>query len=102
VVDALSRSMKVIRLAVMSTCEIDLKKRVISAHGVDEFFKTVKIHLGKEPTWLKYEGYQLISDGLLTYKGRLYICKVAREVVGGGGGGGGQRAHSDNSGGHSM
>jgi hypothetical protein len=27
------------------------------------------------------------------------MCKVAREVVGGGGG---QRAHSDNSGGHSM
>jgi hypothetical protein len=26
------------------------------------------------------------------------FCKVAREVVGGGG----QRAHSDNSGGHSM
>jgi hypothetical protein len=33
----------------------------------------VKSYLEKEPTGMKYEGYQLLNDGLLTYKGRLYI-----------------------------
>jgi hypothetical protein len=33
----------------------------------------VKSYLEKEPTGLKYESYQLLNDGLLTYKGRLHI-----------------------------
>jgi hypothetical protein len=37
------------------------------------FFKTVKSYLEEDPIGLKYEGYQLLNDGLLTYKGRLYI-----------------------------
>jgi hypothetical protein len=75
VADALSRSMKVIHLATVSTCESDIKERVKSAHATDEFFKTMKSYLEQEPTGLKYEGYQLLNDGLLTYKGRLYILK---------------------------
>jgi hypothetical protein len=73
VVDALSRSMKVIHLAAVSTCESNVKERVKSAQETDAFFKTVKSYLEKEPTGMKYEGYQLLNDGLLTYKGRLYI-----------------------------
>jgi hypothetical protein len=73
VVDALSRSMKVIHLAVVSTCESNIKERVKSAHKTYTFFNTVKSYLEQEPTGLKYEGYQLLNDGLLTYKGRLYI-----------------------------
>jgi hypothetical protein len=42
VVDALSRSMKVIHLETVSTYETDLKERVKSAQEVDEFFKMVK------------------------------------------------------------
>jgi hypothetical protein len=33
----------------------------------------VKSYLDQEPTRLNYEGYQLLNDGLITYKGRLYI-----------------------------
>jgi hypothetical protein len=33
----------------------------------------VTSYLKKEPTEMKYKGYQMINDGLLTYKGRLYI-----------------------------
>jgi hypothetical protein len=33
----------------------------------------VKSYLGKDPTGMKYEGYQLLNDGMLTYKGRLYV-----------------------------
>jgi hypothetical protein len=70
---ALSRSMKEIHLVVVSTYESDVKERVKSAHEIDAFFKNVKSYLEQEPTGLKREGYQLLNDGLLTYKGRLYI-----------------------------
>jgi hypothetical protein len=73
VVDALSRSMKVIHLVAVSTCESDIKERVKSAQETYAFFKTVKSYLEQEPTGMKYEGYQMLNDGLLTYKGRLYI-----------------------------
>jgi hypothetical protein len=73
VVDALGRSMKVIHLAVVSTCESDINDRVKSAKEIDAFFKTVKSYLEQEPTGLKYGGYQLLNDVLLTYKDRLYI-----------------------------
>jgi hypothetical protein len=63
VVDALSRSMKVIHLEAISTCESDIKERVKGAQKIDEFFKTVKEHLEKEPTGMKYGGYQLLDDG---------------------------------------
>jgi hypothetical protein len=70
VVDSLSRSMKLIHLVAKNTYESYIKERVKSAHATDEFFKTVKSYLEKDPTWMKYEGYQLLNDGLLTYKGR--------------------------------
>ena len=37
------------------------------------FFETVNLYLEQEPAGLMYEDYQLLNDGLLTYKGRLYI-----------------------------
>jgi hypothetical protein len=73
VVDALSRSVKMIHLVTVSTCETDIRERVKSAQETDAFFETVKSYLEQEPTWLKYEGYQMLNDGLLTYKGRMYI-----------------------------
>jgi hypothetical protein len=36
---------------------------------------TVKTSLEKELPGMKYEDYQLLNDGLLTYKGMLYIPK---------------------------
>jgi hypothetical protein len=73
VVDALSRSIKTIHLAVVSTCETNVKERVRNAQGTDTFFQTVTSYLKQEPTGIKYEGYHMIDGGLLTYKNRLYI-----------------------------
>jgi hypothetical protein len=73
VVDALSRSMKVVHLAVVSASESDIKERVKTAQETDAFFKTVTSYLKQEPTGMKYEGYQMLNDDLLTYKGILYI-----------------------------
>jgi hypothetical protein len=71
--EALNRSMKLIHLAAVRVCESYIKERVKGAQEEDEFFKTMKSYLEKEPTGLKYGGYQLWNDGLLTYKDRLYI-----------------------------
>jgi hypothetical protein len=81
--DALSRSMKVIHLVVVSTCESDVKERVKSAQETYALFKTVKSYLEQEPIGMNYEGYQLLNDDLLTYKGRLYItnCDDSKRVI---------------------
>jgi hypothetical protein len=73
VADSLSRIMQVIHLTTISTCESKIKERVRNAHEVDGFFKMVKEYLEQESTRLKYDGYKLLNDGLLSYKGRLYI-----------------------------
>jgi hypothetical protein len=65
--------MKVIHLVDVSACESDVKERVKHAQETYAFFNTVKSYLEKEPTWMKYEGYQFLNDVLLTYKGTLYI-----------------------------
>ena len=72
-VDALSRSVKIIHLEAVSTCETNVEERVKNAQETNEFFKTVTSYLKKDPTWLKYEGYQMIDEGLLTYRNILYI-----------------------------
>jgi hypothetical protein len=73
VVDALRRSVKMIHLVVVRTYEIDVRERVRNAQETDAFFKTVTSYLKQEPTALKYEGYQMLDEGLLTYRNRLYI-----------------------------
>jgi hypothetical protein len=73
VVDPLSRSIKVVHLAAVSASESNIKKKVKSAQETYAFFKTVTSYLKEEPRGLKYEGHQMFDDGLLTYKGRLYI-----------------------------
>jgi hypothetical protein len=57
VVDALSRSMKTIHLAMVSTCEMDVKERVRNAQETYTFFQIVTSYLQQEPTGIKYGGY---------------------------------------------
>ena len=45
VVNALSRSVKMIHLAAISTCETDVRERVKNAQETDAFFKTVTSYL---------------------------------------------------------
>ena len=72
-VDALRRSMKTIHLEAVSTCEMNVKERVRNAQETNIFFQNVTSYLEKEPIRIKYESYQMIDGGLLTYKNRLYI-----------------------------
>ena len=52
---------------------MNVKERVRNAQEKETFFQTVTSYLEKEPTRIKYEGYQMIDGGLLTYRNRLYI-----------------------------
>ena len=45
VADALNRSMKTIHLAVVSTCETDVKERIRNAQEIDPFVQTVTMYL---------------------------------------------------------
>jgi hypothetical protein len=71
--DALSRSIKMIHLEIVSTCEMDVRERVRNAQETDAFFKIMTSYLRQEPTGIKYEGYQMLEEGLVTYKNILYI-----------------------------
>jgi hypothetical protein len=73
VVYALIRSIKMIHLAVVSTCETDVRERVRNAQETNAFFKTLTSYLQQEPTGIKYEGYEMLEEGLLTYINRLYV-----------------------------
>ena len=73
VVDALSRSVKTIHLAAVSTWETNVKERVRNAQETDAFFQTMTSYLEQEPAGIKYEGYQMLDGGLSTYRNRLYI-----------------------------
>jgi hypothetical protein len=83
VVDSLSRSMKVVHLAMVSSSEADIKERVKTAQETYAFFKTVTSYLKQEPMRMKYEGYHILNDELLTYKGILYIlnCDDLRRFI---------------------
>jgi hypothetical protein len=58
--------MKGIHLETVSACELDIKERFKSAQEIDAFFKTVKLYLEQDPTRMKYEGYQLLNNDLIT------------------------------------
>ena len=66
VVDALSRSVKMIDLAAVSTYETDVREKVKNAQETYAFFKTVTSCLRQDPTRIKYEGYQMLNEFLLT------------------------------------
>jgi hypothetical protein len=57
VVDALSRSVKMIHLETISICEMDVRERIMNAQETNAFFKTVTSYLRQEPIGIKYEGY---------------------------------------------
>ena len=70
VVDSLSRKFHV---ATMSTCQEELRDKILKVVASDEFALNVKIGLLVNPMARMHEGYQVEEDGLLLYKDRMYI-----------------------------
>jgi hypothetical protein len=70
---SLSRSIKMIHLAAIRTCETDVRERIRKAQETDAFFNIMMSYLRQEPIGMNYEGYQMLEKGLLTYINKLYI-----------------------------
>ena len=67
----------------LSICQLDLRQQIVNCAAGDELYELVKDKLQQQSLEKRYEGYKLEEDGLLTYKGRIYIPDVVdlRRVV---------------------
>ena len=72
--------MQELHVASLSICQSDLRQRIVSHAARDELYEQVKDKLQQQSLEKRYEGFKLEEDGLLTYKGRIYIPKV--EILG--------------------
>jgi hypothetical protein len=83
VADALSISVKMIHLVAVITYETNVWERARNAQETYALFKTMTSYLRQEPIMLKYEGYQMLNEGFLTYKNRLYIpsCDESKRFI---------------------
>ena len=70
-------------VASLSICQSDLRQQIVSHVVGDELYEQVNDKLQQQILEKRYEGYKLEEDGLLTFKGRIYIPNVAdlRRVV---------------------
>ena len=64
-------------VAYLSSCQSDLRQQIVSHATGDELYEQVKDKLQQQSLEKRYEGYKLEEDGLLAYKGRIYILNVA-------------------------
>ena len=63
-------------MASLSICQSDLRQQIVIHAAGDELYEQVKDKLQQQSLEKRYEGYKLEEDGLLTYKGRIYIPDV--------------------------
>ena len=61
------------QVASLSICQLDLRQQIVNHVARDELYEEVKDKLQQQGLEKRYEGYKLGEDGLLTFKGRIYI-----------------------------
>ena len=54
-----------------------MRQQIVNHSAGDELYEQVKDKLQQQSLEERYEGYKLEEDGILTYKGRIYIPNVA-------------------------
>ena len=54
-----------------------MRQQIVDHVAGDELYEQVKDKLQQQSLEKRYEGYKLEEDGLLTFKGRVYIPNVA-------------------------
>ena len=83
VVDALSRKVQEMQEESLSIFQSGLRQQIVDHTTWDELYEQVKDKLQQQRLEKRYEGYKLEEDGLLTYKGKIYIPNVEylRRVV---------------------
>ena len=65
-------------VASLSICQSDLRQQVVNHVAGDELYEQVKDKLQQQSLEKRYEGYKFEEDGILTYKGRIYIPDIAK------------------------
>ena len=67
----------------VSIFQLDLKQQIVNHTDEGEMYEHIKDKLQQQSLEKRYEEYKLEEDGLITYKGRIYIPNVAalRRVV---------------------
>ena len=60
----------------LSICESDFRQQIVSHTVEGEMYVQVKYKLQQQILEKRYEWYKLEEDGLLTYKGRIYIPNI--------------------------
>ena len=65
------------RWHLLSNFQPDLRQHIINHIAKDQVYVQIKGKLKQQNLKMKYEGYQLEGDKLLTYKNRIYIPNVA-------------------------
>ena len=75
--------MQEMHVASLSNCQSDLRQQIVNHAIGDELYEQVKHKLQQQSIEKRYEGYKFEEDGLLTYKGIIYISNVdyLRRVV---------------------
>jgi hypothetical protein len=73
VVDALSRRVHEMHPTTISMYSLDLKSRILEAATADQHFVYVKGELQQGDSQQKIKDYKLQEDGILLYKGRVYV-----------------------------
>ena len=70
-------------VASLSIFQSSLSQQIVNHTARDDLYELVKDKLQQQSLEKRYEGYKLEEEGLLTYKGRIYIPNVAdfRRVV---------------------
>ena len=83
VVDALNKKVQEMHVASLSIFQPYLRQQIINHTAKDEMYVQINDKLQQQSIEKRYEGYKLEEDGILTYKGRIYILNVAglRRVV---------------------
>ena len=76
VADALSKKVQEMHMASLSIFQSDLRQQTVNHAARDELYEQVKDKLQQQSLEKRYEGYKLEEDGILTYKGRIYIANV--------------------------
>ena len=70
-------------MASLSIFQSNLRQQIVNHVARDELYEQLKDKLQQQGLEKRYEGYKLEEEGILTYKGRIYIPNVAdlRRIV---------------------
>ena len=81
VTDVLSRRMHVMHVVAISTCNTNLKGKILESLILDGYYLQVKKKLQQGDAQQKYKDFRLEEDGILMHKNKVYVlgsCEIRK------------------------